>query len=574
MSRDLPKLAKPTRRDAVAGLLTGLFSIPEGMAYASLGNFPASLGLWTGIAPTIVGSLLTRTVLMVTTLTSGIALTTASVLRDAGLKTNDVGAIATITVIVGVTMTLLGLLRLGSIMSFVSTAVMTGFTVGISVQIIAGIMKDATGFTPTVHNTLGKIGQVLWHFSDWQGATVSVTLATILVWAGFRLFKHTAQLATLLSLLGVTAVSAALQLDIPRGSSLAKIPSSLPPITLPELSAVPSLAVGSLAIVIVALAQAAGISAAIPNPDDSRPDTSGDFIAQGAANIAGGFFGALPSGGSLSRSGVSSTAGAQTRWAGIFAGLWLAVIVLVAGPLTGYIPMSVIAGLLIIIGSELLLGRRKQILLVARTSAYSLLAMVATFVATTALPLQLAIFVGAGLSILVSAMQIQRQERVLELRQTSDGNWTVGDPPAELPSDRTTMVHSTGVGFFAQVPRLLDGLPSIGSATDAALVISVVGSEDVPSATTLVAMERLVNKCKKRGIPLVFCGLHPSVHANLKRTGALDVIGHANVIPSTSIVGEAQRLGFQKAEAARLARKSATTEKGRVGTAKDDPKPD
>lgn len=101
----------------------------------------------------------------------------------------------------------------------------------------------------------------------------------------------------------------------------AAIPRSLPPFTLPDLGTVPALTSGAVAIALVALAQAAGVGSAVPNPDGSKPDTSTDFTAQGLANLAGGFFGALPTGGSRSRTGVNSGAGATTRWAGVFAGL-------------------------------------------------------------------------------------------------------------------------------------------------------------------------------------------------------------------------------------------------------------
>ncbi len=80
----MPK-SKPTPRDVVSGFVTGLFSIPEGMAYATVGGFSAPLGLWSGAVPTVIGSIFSRTVLMVTTLTSAIALSARSVLTDAGL---------------------------------------------------------------------------------------------------------------------------------------------------------------------------------------------------------------------------------------------------------------------------------------------------------------------------------------------------------------------------------------------------------------------------------------------------------------------------------------------------------
>src|SRR5262249_10546934 len=116
-------VSRPTPRDAVAGLVTGLFSIPEGMAYASIGGFNPRLGLYSGMLPTIVGSIFARTLLMVTTLTSAIALTSHSVLSQAGLHQTP-GNVATLTVLVGAVMFLLGALRLGSAMDFVSNAVM------------------------------------------------------------------------------------------------------------------------------------------------------------------------------------------------------------------------------------------------------------------------------------------------------------------------------------------------------------------------------------------------------------------------------------------------------------------
>ncbi len=144
------RFGRPTGRDVVSGLVTGLFSIPEGMAYASIGGFSPVAGLYSGIVPTVVGSLFARTVLMVTTLTSAIALSSRSVLQQAGLDPADPGNIAMLVVLVGAVMLLFGVLRLGSIMGFVSNAVVTGFTTGIAVQIVAGVLGDATGYDPRI----------------------------------------------------------------------------------------------------------------------------------------------------------------------------------------------------------------------------------------------------------------------------------------------------------------------------------------------------------------------------------------------------------------------------------------
>ncbi|WP_267127861.1 SulP family inorganic anion transporter [Demequina maris] len=530
-----------------SGFVTGLFSIPEGMAYASIGGFAAPLGLWSGVVPTIVGSMLARTVLMVTTLTSAIALSSQSVMAAAGLDPGDIGAVATLAVLVGLIMLAMGLLRMGSVMAFVSTAVMTGFTTGIAVQILAGVVTDATGYSPASSNTVGKLVEAVAHVGDWDGPTVAVAGATVGVWFAARQVRRLRALATLVALIVASVAAFLVAGDIETVADIAAVPRSLPPFTLPDLSAFPALVTGALAVALVALAQAAGISAAVANPDGSRSDASKDFAAQGAANLAGGFFGALPTGGSLSRTGVATSAGARTRWSGIFAGLSLGLIVLLVGPVAGEIPMAVIGGLMLIIGAEIVEGRLADIRLVARTSTASLAAMVATFVATTALPLQQAIFIGAALSIVLTAVQNSRAGELVELVREGD-RWHVDDAPATLPSHRTTVLHYSGHGFFAEIGRLDEEWPETAGVSDAALVVSARGSFGVPSATFLKMLGRRANEMSEDGVALVICGVPPRLRDLLERTGALTTLGPDNVIAATGTLMESVERGFARAE--------------------------
>lgn len=539
---------RPTRQDVTSGFVTGLFSIPEGMAYASIGGFAAPLGLWSGIVPTIVGSMFARTALMVTTLTSAIALSSQSVLSSAGLDPGDAGGLATLTLLVGLVMLAMGLLKLGSVMSFVSTAVMTGFTTGIALQIITGVIKDATGYTPTPHNTLAKAWDAAAHISDWKTPTVLVAAATIAVWAGFKVVKRLEPYATLLALVLVTAACILASPDVELVKDIAGIPRSLPPFTLPDLTAVPDLAAGAVAIALVALAQSAGIGASVPNPDGTRPNASIDFRAQGLANLAGGLFSALPTGGSLSRTGVGTSAGARTRWSGIFAGLWLALLVVLVGPVAGQIPMAVIGGLLIVIGAELIIGRASDIALVLRTSWLSTTAMVATFLATTQLALQYAIFIGAGLSILLYAVTASARGRLVALEPDGQGGWLIGEPPAVVPSGQTTVLHYIGGGFFAEVNRLADEWPDARQARDAAVVLSLRGSAGIPSATFIKAYQNAHRQLAAHDVHLVLCGVPQQLHDLLERSGALDVLGKDAVVVETPRLLESLETAYQIAE--------------------------
>ncbi len=168
------RLGKPTPRDVLAGLVTGLFSIPEGMAYASIGGFNPVVGLYSGVVPGIVASVFSRTVLMVTTLTSAIALSSRSVLSETGPRPGRSRQRRGARDRRRRVMLVFGLLRFGSIMNFVSNAVMTGFSTGIALQIIAGVLNDATGYKPQSGNTIGKFIDSLAHIGLWNPTAVAV----------------------------------------------------------------------------------------------------------------------------------------------------------------------------------------------------------------------------------------------------------------------------------------------------------------------------------------------------------------------------------------------------------------
>ncbi|MBO2446023.1 SulP family inorganic anion transporter [Actinomadura barringtoniae] len=527
------RLGRPSPRDIVAGLVTGLFSIPEGMAYASIGGFNPVLGLYSGIVPTIVGALTARTVLMVTTLTSAIALSAQSVLAEAGLDPHDLGNVATLTVMVGAVMLLFGVLRLGAVMSFVSNAVMTGFTTGIAVQIIVGVLGDATGYDPHGHNKLRQIWDWIAHIGSWKLSAVLVAIGTIAVWAVTSRVRPLRGIATLIALLALTVVVAVIGVKVELVRDIAKIPSSLPVPHLPDLAAVPDLALGAVAVALVALAQAAGIGAAVPNPDGSRSSLNGDFTAQGLANLSGGFFQALPTGGSLSRTGVATGAGARGPWAGVFAGVWLALVVVTLGHYAELIPMPVIGGLILVVGGELVWERRHDIRLVLRTSWLSASAMIVTFLATTQLPLQQAILLGAALSLLLFCVRISREARLMRLTPGPDaGHWSVTDLPERLEPGDVVVLHYAGVSFFAELGRINDAWPRTDDARGAVLILSVRVLPDVPSSAVMKVFQRRARELQAGGGTLMIAGVSPALKRLLDETGTTAVIGADNIFPA------------------------------------------
>ncbi|MFE9428352.1 SulP family inorganic anion transporter [Kitasatospora sp. NPDC006697] len=530
----LPRLAGPKPADVTAGLVTGLFSIPEGMAYAAIAGFNPVAGLFSGVVPAIVGSLTARTVLMVTTLTSAISLTAQSVLADAGLDPASSGNIAMLAVMTGLVMLLMGVLRLGVVLSFVSNAVMTGFSVGIAVQIVTGVLNDATGYKPHGHNKLTQLADWMVHVGSWQLADTLTAAATIGVWAIAHAVKRLRTVALLIAMAAVSIAVALLGTDVELVKGIADIPSALPHLTAPQWSAFPHLIGGAVSIALVALAQAAGISPTVPNPDGSKSDANRDFTAQGLANVAGGLFQSLPVGGSLSRTGVAVSAGARTRWAGIFSGLWLAAIVLTLAPLAEHIPMPVIGGLIIVVGAELITGKIPDIRLVLKTSPLSTTAMALTFLATTQLPLQQAIILGAVLSLLLYCAQAARQGRLLALQPVGDGHWTTAVPPTRLSPGQVTVLDYNGVSLFAELPRIERDWPA--PAPNAVLILVVRNLPDVPSSAMIKLLRRKAEELHQAGGRLILAGVQPPLAKIATDTGLADDLGPGGIMPATGVL--------------------------------------
>jgi SulP family sulfate permease len=535
--------------NVISGLATGLFSIPEGMAYAQLANVNPIYGMYSGIVATIVASLSTGTILMVSTLTSAIALATGSVLQTAGIQDSQMpGAVFTITFLVGAIMFLLGLARLGSIVNFVSNAVMTGFVAGASLLIILGQYHHLTGYDPQGANQVQKSADWLQHISEWDPATVIVSVATIILMVILKRVRPLEKFAAIIVLFLATLVVNVLNIQTELVGSIATIQNGLPQFALPDFSLVPQLALGSVSVALVALAQGAGISTAVPNPDGSKASQSRDFLGEGLGNLAGSFFQSMGTGGSLSRTGISVGAGANSRWGGVFAGLWLGLILLLFGSSAEKVPLAVIGGMLVVIGIELVLARVPSARLVLRTGAWDpIAAMALTFFSALFIPLQYTIFLGALLSLLLYIGASSRKYTLQQAVRHDDGSWELKDAPQTLEPNKVTVLVVQGLDFFAEIPALEDQMPPARGASDAAVVLIVHDMQHITS-TAINWLERYAQSLRENGSVLMLADVNPVVLDTLHKSGALAIIGEDNVFPATARLLAAENKAWEAAQ--------------------------
>ena len=189
-----------------------------------------------------------------------------------------------------------------------------------------------------------------------------------------------------------------------------------------------SLITGAFAIAAIVLVQGAGVAEAAPNTDGSPPNPNQDIIAQGAGNLASGFFRGMPVGGSVGQTALNVSVGARTRWAAIWSGVWLLVILAIFSGLVAKIAMPTLAAILIFaaIGSL----RPGEIASILRTGRISQVAVITTFAATLFLPVAAAVGIGVALSLLLQLNQGAMDLTVVELIPLDGGRFEERPSPA------------------------------------------------------------------------------------------------------------------------------------------------
>jgi SulP family sulfate permease len=348
-------------------------------------------------------------------------------------------------------------------------------------------------------------------------------------------------------LLTLPALSTADQFAaVPTVGGIAAIPRELPQLALPQLSLVLSLWLPALSIAIIGLVQGAGVSQGTPNPDGRYPEVSRDFLGQGAANMATSLVGGIPAGGSVSGTVLMVSTGARSRWANIFVGLFVALIVLLIGPLVERVPMPALAALLIVAGFQSL--RVEQAVMAWNTGRISRWVMGVTFVATLAMPLQFAVLFGVGLSILLNTVRQSNKVVVTQWVLQAQGFPVEQPPPPRLPSQQLTVLHIYGSLFFAAAKSIEEMLPAVGDATRAVVAVNLRGKSEIGS-TFVTVLQRYSQALQARQGKLMLVGVDPQLRDQLAKTGVLSLIGEDNVFVAEPQLGAALNAAVAAANA-------------------------
>lgn len=395
------------RRDLIAGRTGAVVALPQGVAFAAIAGMPPQFGLYAGMVPAVIAALFGSSWHLVSGPTTAASIVIFSVLSEhAAPGGGDYVQLAlTLTMMVGLIELLMGCLRLGTLVNFISHSVVVGFTAGAAILIAASQLKHFFGVSlPRGGHFLQTIAALIARWQEINPYSVAVGVATIVTGLLIKRFLPRLPYMIISMLVGS---GAALLLSRMAGAHTAHIatvgalPSSLPPLSAPHptLATVKMLAPAALATTLFALTEAISIARALSDKSGQELDPNQEFIGQGLSNIIGSFFSGYVATGSFNRSGLNFQAGAKTPLAAVFAGAFLMLVVLLVAPLARFLPNSAMAAILFLVAWGLI--DVHHIARICRVSPYESLIMATTFFATLFLELEFAIFLGVMLSLVL-----------------------------------------------------------------------------------------------------------------------------------------------------------------------------
>ncbi|MBA1190406.1 SulP family inorganic anion transporter [Pseudomonas entomophila] len=394
----LPHLTwRDLRQDVLVGLSGAILALPQSIAYALIAGLPAEYGLFAAMVPVLIACLWGSSWHLISGPTAAISIVLYASISPLAVpgSTDYVTLVLLLTFVAGLFQLILGLLRFGTLVDFVSHAVVLGFSLGAAVVIALGQVPNLLGLDlPSQATALGTAQALLAHVGEVDGPAMTLGLATLLLGAGFKRWRPRWP-GLLISLTVVSLMAWSLPGLF---GDVARVPAfvgQLPPLSpLPLLDAetILRLLPSAVAVGMLGLVTSLSIARSLAARSEQLIDADQEIRAQGLSNLIGSLCSGYLSSGSFTRSGLNLEAGARSPLAGVCSALWLGVFALTSARLIAWLPVPAMAGGILLICWGLM--DRPAIAALFRVSRAEFLVMVLTACATLLLELQTAIYAG------------------------------------------------------------------------------------------------------------------------------------------------------------------------------------
>jgi len=507
--------------DAIAGLTAAAVVIPKALAYATIAGLPVEVGLYTVFAPMLIYALLGSSRTLSVSTTTTLAILVAAAFTHLGPQPSTatlITASATLTFLVGVVLLAARVLRLGFVADFISEPVLIGFKAGIGLVIVVDQIPKLLGMHfqkgTFFHNVLAIVQNI--PHASWTTAAVGIAMVVVLI--GMEHWVPRAPAPLIAVAAGIVGVSL-LNLTAHGVAIVGKVPTGLPPVTLPDLEMMEILWPEALGIALMSFTETIAAGRAFTQAGEHPPAANRELMASGFANVGGALLGAMAAGGGTTQTAVNKLSGARSQMAGLVTALAALGTMLLLAPLVGLMPEATLAAVVIVYSITLIKPVEfSAILGIRRTEFIWALVALAGVVALGTLQ---GIVVAIVVSLLALAYQtsdppvypLARKPGTNVFRPQSDEHPQDETIPGLLmlrPEGRVYFVNARRIGQKLR-PLILGEKPKV-----VALDLTAVPDLEYTALHMLTDAERILRE--EDGVTLWLVGMNPDVLAVVRRS--------------------------------------------------------
>lgn len=526
--------ASQFKGDLAAGLTVGVMLIPQGMAYAMLAGLPPIYGLYASTLPLIIYAILGTSRQLAVGPVAMVSLLTASgvgVMAEGGTDLY-ISLTITLALLVGAIQFLLGFFRLGFLVNFLSHPVISGFTSAAALIIGFSQLKHLLGISiPRSHHIHEIILNAIQGFADYNWVTIGIGLAAIALIIAIKKINRAIP-GTLLAVIGGILAVWGLGLSQYGVKIVGEIPDGLPAIGIPSLNTehLPSLLTMALTISLVSFMESIAVAKAIQaKHKDYKVIPNQELIALGASNIFGSFFQSFPVTGGFSRTAVNDQSGAKTGLASIISAVLIILTLLFLTPLFYYLPKAILASVIMVAVFGLIDVKEAKHLWHSDKADFWML--IATFIATLSLGIEMGIGLGVFLSLAIVIFRSSRPH-IAELGQIEDTSLYRNVERFDSLNVRpdTLIVRCDAQLYFANAGYFKEKVEELVIRKGDALKVLIIDAKAMNNmdSSAVAMLEDLIEELKLQKISIVFAGVKGPVRDIFKRSHLVDKVGKNN----------------------------------------------
>ncbi len=522
-------------RDLLAGLIVGIVALPMAIAFAIASGVSPEVGLITAVIGGFVVSALGGSSVQIGGPTGAFIVIVLGIITEYGMS-----GLLVATLMAGILLVLMGLLRLGTLIKFIPYPIILGFTAGIAVTIFTTQINDLFGlgltslpkeFVPKWGVLLSSLGQTHWlTLAVGLGSIVIIQLTPRLT----KVIPGSLVAIVVMTILGYVLKTYCGITELVTIGDRYQISTSLPPLVAPELSweLVGRLISPAFTIALLGAIESLLSASVADGVIGERHRSNTELVAQGVANIIVPFVGGIPVTGAIARTMTNINNGGRSPIAGMTHAVVLLVTFLFLMPLMAYIPMAVLAGVLVVISYNMSGWRSVRASLRGPKSDVAVL--VVTFLLTVIFDLTIAIELGLLLAMLLFMQRMVESTRILVSRGELELH-AAGDDGHQGQSERLMLPEGVEVyeiegPFFFGIANRFEEVTSV---TQAAPPVRILRMRSVPfmDSTAVRNLGILVATSQRSGTRLILSGVNERVHSTLRATGLADLIGDTYICP-------------------------------------------